>query len=148
MGLKVSVDTNLFIEVKNKEGPYEFSKSVLDMIDSGQLTCALSTVVVAEMCSGYHMTGELREKDEFLAHIAASQNYEIVELSIGLADDAARIRAATELKLPDAIIVASAMGGEVECLISNDSSLKKAEKFMRVLTAREFLERSGKPTRK
>jgi predicted nucleic acid-binding protein len=140
MGLSAALDTNIFIEVKNKEASHEFSRRILDWIDSGELRCVLSTVVIAEMCSGYHSAGELGEKDDFLAHVVSSQNYDIVDLSTGLADEAGRIRAATGLRLPDAIVAASALSKSADCLISNDLSLKRAEKFIRVLTAKEFVE--------
>jgi predicted nucleic acid-binding protein len=144
--LNVSLDTNIFIDVKNKEPDYEFSKRVLDWIDSGELKCVISTVLVAEMCAGYHSAGELREKEDFLTHIISSQDYEIMQLSTGLADEAGRIRAATELRLPDAIIVASALKGGAECLISNDLSLKKAAEFIKVITAREFVQDQSRMT--
>jgi uncharacterized protein len=142
--LNVSLDTNIFIEVKNKEHDHKFSKKILDWIDSGTLRCIISTVLVAEMCAGYHAAGELDEKDDFLVHIISSQDYEIMELSAGLADEAGRIRAASELRLPDAIIVASALRGGAECLISNDLLLKKAMGSIRVLTAKEFVEEQSK----
>jgi predicted nucleic acid-binding protein len=144
--LNVSLDTNIFIDVKNKESDHESSKKILDWIDSGALKCAISTVLVAEMCAGYHAAGELSEKDDFLTHLISSQNYEIIELSAGLADAAGRIRAATELRLPDAIIVASALKGGAECLISNDLSLKKAMESIKVVTAREFVEERSRGT--
>jgi predicted nucleic acid-binding protein len=148
MGLNISVDTNLFIEVKNKETHYQSSKQILDMIDSGELTCVLSTVVIAEMCVGYHLMGELKEKDDFIAHVTASQNYSVIDLSARLADQAARVKSATSLKLPDAIIVATAVGQRAECLISDDDSLKKAEDFVSVMTASEFMKRYPRITRK
>lgn len=63
--MNVSVDTNIFVGVLNKEPLYESSKQILDRIDSGSLNCAVSAVVIAEMCAGYHLAGETREKDDF-----------------------------------------------------------------------------------
>jgi predicted nucleic acid-binding protein len=140
VGLNVSVDTNIFVGVLNKESLSASSKEILDRIDSGSLSCVVSTVVIAEMCAGYHLAGETKEKDDFLTHLQGSQNYDIIELSVGIADQAGRIKAATGLKLPDAIIVASAVKGDSECLITNDESLKKAEKFIRVVTSKEFVD--------
>jgi predicted nucleic acid-binding protein len=142
VGLKVSLDTNVFVGVVNKEPDSEQSKKILDEIDSGALDCVLSTVVVAEMCAGYYAEGQTREKDDFLAHVESSQHYEIVELTVGLADHAGRVRVETGLRLPDAIVVSSALKGAAELLISNDESLKKAEKLIKVLTAREFIARA------
>ena len=137
--MNVSIDTNIFVDVLNKESLSASSKEILDRIDAGSLNGVVSTVVIAEMCAGYHLAGQTKEKDDFLTHVQGSQNYEIVELSVGVADQAGMIKAATGLKLPDAIIVASALKGAAECLITNDESLKKAEKFIRVVTSKEFV---------
>ena len=142
--MKVSLDTNVFVGVVNKESASQDSQKILDEIDSGSLNCVLSTLVIAEMCAGYHAEGQTKEKDDFLAHVESSHNYEIVELSVGLADQAGRVKAETGLKLPDAIVVSSALKGVAECLISNDESLKKAKKFIRVLTSREFVDDARK----
>ena len=130
MGLNISLDTNIFIDVKNKDDSLEYSSKILDRIDSGELKCILSTVVIAEMCAGYHMTGELLGKDDILDHVVTSRSYEIVPVSTSIADDAGRIRAAAGLKLPDAIVVASAVSRGADLLISNDESLKKAAKLI------------------
>ncbi len=145
--MKVSLDTNVFVGVINKEAASGNSKKILDEIDAGSLDCVLSTVVMAEMCAGYYMEGQIQEKDDFLTHIEASQSYAIVELSVGVADQAGRIKAETGLKLPDAIVVSSALKGGAECLISNDESLKKADGFIRVLTSREFVEKRAESRR-
>ena len=137
--LNISVDTNVYIGIKNKEPGHEFSSKILDWVDSGALRCVVSTVLVAEICAGYHAAGEENEKDDFLSHLVSSQNYDIMELSVGLADDAGKIKATTDLRLPDAIIVASAIKGGAEFLVSNDSSLKKASKSIRVMTSEEFV---------
>lgn len=59
---------------------------------------------------------------------------------MGVADQAGSIKAETGLKLPDAIVVASAVRGGANCLILNDESLKKASKFIRVVTSKEFVD--------
>ncbi len=141
MGLRIALDTNVFVGVLNKEPSSADSRKILDRIDSGSLGGVVSTLVIAEMCAGYHMAGQTEEKDDFLTHLEASQSYEIVELSTGVADQAGRIKAETGLKLPDAIVVASAMKGGAEFLVSNDESLKKVAKFIRVLSSREFVDR-------
>lgn len=141
--MNISLDTNIFVGVLNKE-PYSlYSKRILDQIDSGSVDCVVSTVVISEMCAGYHMADQTREKDDFLTHVEASQSYDIVELSVGVADQAGRIKAETGLTLRDAIVVASAMKGGAECLISNDESLRKASKFIRVLSSREFVDQAA-----
>jgi len=142
--LIVSLDTNVFVGVVNKEPLSDYSKKILDRVDAGSLSCVVSTVVIAEMCAGYHVDGQTKEKDDFLTHLEASQSYDIVELSVSVADQAGRVKAETGLRLPDAIVVASAVKGGADCLISNDESLKKATKFIKVLTSKEFVDEGAR----
>jgi len=40
---------------KNKEKPYyKYSKKILDLIDYGKAEGAVSAIVIAELCAGYH----------------------------------------------------------------------------------------------
>ncbi len=140
MALKAVIDTNIFINVKNREEPhYAPSKAVLDKVDEGALKGVVSTIVIAEMCSGYHAAGELRGKDDFLTHIISSQNYIVVEVTVRIADEAGRIRASTGLRLPDALIVASGLREKAEYLVTYDEALGKAESLIKIVTAKEMM---------
>lgn len=98
MGIRICVDTNLFLNVKNKEKlRYKHSKKVLEAIDDGRAEGIVPTVVVAELCAGYYEFNQLKEKDEFLTQLATNPNYEIIDLDLRIANEAGRIRAATGL---------------------------------------------------
>lgn len=144
MAVRVSIDTNIFVSVKNREEPYYGpSRAVLDMADEGTLEGVVPTVVVAEICSGYHTAGELKGKDEFLTHILTSPNYVVAEVSVEIADEAGRIRAETGLKLPDALIVASGLKMKADYLITYDESLREADSYIEAITAGELVEMLG-----
>jgi predicted nucleic acid-binding protein len=93
------------------------------------------------MCSGYYVSGEEREKDEFLTHILSSPNYRVVEVTVSIADEAGRIRASTGLRLPDALIFASGLREKADFLITYDESLRKADSLIRTVTAEEIIRR-------
>jgi predicted nucleic acid-binding protein len=135
------IDTNVFLNVKNREKPYfEYSKSILDSVDDGRNKAFISTVVIAEICSGYYLTREIQEKEEFLLHLLSSQNYKVVDVSVTVADEAARIRSETGLKLPDAIIVATGTTAKAKYVVTNDTdSFKKASKTIGIRTPKEFI---------
>ncbi|MCL4518364.1 MAG: PIN domain-containing protein [Thaumarchaeota archaeon] len=135
--ISAALDTNIFISVINKERDYANSKKILDLVDDGKLKGIVSTIVVAEISSGYE---DSKEKDEFLASILGASNYEIVDVTVPIALDAGNLRLKKHLNLPDALIVASALRHGAEFLISNDNSIAKTQKAdLRVLTASEFV---------
>ena len=139
MALKVVIDTNIFISIKNKE-PYMIgSREVLDKIDEGTLKGIVSTIAIAEMCSGYYAAGELKEKDEFLMHILTSPNYGVVDVTATIADEAGRIRASTGLRLPDALIVATGLREKADYLVTYDETLRKAGKLIKIASAKEMV---------
>jgi predicted nucleic acid-binding protein len=56
-----------------------------------------------------------------------------------VADEAGRIRAATQLRLPDAILIAPSTAADALILATHDSQLVKAEGLIRVLPAEQAL---------
>ena len=140
MALRFSVDTNIFLNVKNKEEPYyRYSKKILELIDDGEAEGVVSTMVVAELCAGYHEFNELTEKDEFLTQLRTNPNYKIVHLDLEVAEEAGRVRAMTHLRLPDAILVASSLIAGAPILVTHDDQLVKAQGLIRVLAAEQAL---------
>lgn|SRR5487761_100442 len=138
-----AIDTNIFISAINKESGYDRSiKPLLDGIDEGKIKAIVSTIVLAEICSGYEIAQkDSREKGEFLAHVLSSSNYEIADITVPVALDAGNLRANKGLKLPDALIVSSALRHGSEFLISNDEPVGKATTLLdlKVLSAAEFV---------
>lgn len=137
--IAAALDTNIFVSVINKEADHEQSKQVLDWIDEGKINGIVSTIVIAEICSGYENAGDSYEKDEFLAHLLGSSNYEIADVTVPIAMDAGSLRSKKKKKLPDALIIASAMHHGAEFLISNDITIGKSPDHMKALTASEFV---------
>ena len=73
-----------------------------------------------------------------------------MDVNVSIADEAARIRAQTGLKLPDAIIAATGTIGKAKYVITNDTkAFKKASKVIEVRTPEEFMSEIGgrKPTK-
>lgn len=142
MGLKVALDTNIFLNVKNKEEPFYFySKTILEAVDRGEIEAIVSIVTIAELCVGYYKNNEIKEKEEFVAGLYANKNYKIVNLDLILADKCAEIKSKTNLKLPDCIIIASSMIEKVLILITNDSKFDKAKDFIQIMLPESFYQK-------
>jgi len=135
-----AIDANIFVSVINKERDSTQSKKVLDLVDDGNVKAIPSTIVIAEMCSGYANVGRSNEKNEFLTHVLGSSNYEIAEATVPVALNAGNLRAMEELKLPDALVVASGLPHKAEFLISNGEALRRRRQVtdIRILSAAEF----------
>jgi len=140
MGVTAVLDTNIFLNVKNQEGPYlEPSRWVLDAVDDGRIQAVVSVVSIAEICSGYYSAEDEGGKQEFITHLVSSKGFTIVELDLKLADTAGMIRAETGLRLPDAIIVASGLAKGASYIVTHDEEFKRAERYLAAVTSKELI---------
>jgi predicted nucleic acid-binding protein len=102
------------------EGNARFAKRFAPLFErhaAGELQLAVSTVTIAEV-----LVGPLRAGEEALTrrYRAALEAWQVVELSVDIAESAARLRAVHGLKLPDAVQVASALAVGADALVTHD----------------------------
>ncbi|MFQ6050709.1 MAG: type II toxin-antitoxin system VapC family toxin [Candidatus Hydrothermarchaeota archaeon] len=142
--MKVTVDTNIFLNVINKEPEFmAYSSKILDAIDGGSLTAILSTIVLTELSAGYNQQGLIQEKNAFFSYIITSPQFEVFPPNVRIADRAGEIRAKQKIRLPYAIITATAIESGSECVISNDSEFLKVKNLIDVFGSKEFCELHG-----
>ena len=104
--MKVCLDTNIFISVKNKETDSSYCELILDAIDENQIQAAISTIVLAEVLVGFYQNKEIHEAEQFLNH--AISKYQIIPVNVEISNKAALLRGTQQIKLPDALISATA----------------------------------------
>ncbi len=142
--MNITLDTNIFLNVKNKEEPfYSYSNSILEEIDNekSELNGIISIISLTELSVGYYKNKEIIEKDEFISGLYSNKKYKIIDLNINIADKTAEIRSQINLKLPDCIIIATALIENSEILITNDSEFKnKVESFIKIYNSQEFFD--------
>ncbi len=137
--MKITIDTNIFINVKEEEKPFfEYSTKILDAVEDGHLKGVISIITIAELCVGYYDVNKPKEKDEYILNLYSKDNYIIVNLDRVLADQSAKIRSETNLRLPDSIIVAASLREKASFLISNDGKFNRAENLIKVCTSEDF----------
>ena len=145
MGMNITLDTNIFLNVKNKEEPfYSYSNSLLEEIDNenSELNAVISIISLTELSVGYYKNKEINEKNEFISGLYSNKKYNIKDLNINIADKAAEIRSQINLKLPDCIIIATSLIGNSEALITNDAEFKnKAETLIKVYNSQGFYDK-------
>ena len=83
----------------------------------GELLLAVSTVSIAEV-----LAGPLKAGEEALAkrYRAVMETWQVVDLTVDVAESAARLRGKYGLKLPDAIQLASALAINADALVTHD----------------------------
>jgi predicted nucleic acid-binding protein len=84
---------------------------------NGEIVLAITTVTIAEV-----LTGPLSVGEEALArrYRAVLEAWQVVDFTCDIAESAARLRGTCNLKLPDAIQVASALAINADALVTHD----------------------------
>jgi predicted nucleic acid-binding protein len=142
MAIIALIDTNIILNAKNASETYSTSSlQLLDAIEDGLVYGVISVISISELCIGYYSQEDMKGKDELLTHLISNKNFEIVDLDIKIADTAAKIRADTGLRLPDAILVATGLIKSAQYLVTNDKELKKANRYLKITSSKEMLDK-------
>ncbi|MGC8515126.1 MAG: type II toxin-antitoxin system VapC family toxin [Thermoplasmata archaeon] len=74
-GIRVCIDTNVFLSVLNKEREfYSSSKQVLNAVDRGKLKAVIPTLVISEIISGFYTDNKDDKATQFLSTIISNTN--------------------------------------------------------------------------
>jgi predicted nucleic acid-binding protein len=136
--MKVCLDTSVFVAVKNTEDDSQQCEKILDAIDNKEIEGAVSSIVIAETLVGFYKNNEEKDAEDFLTH--ATQSCQISPVDLQVADKAARLRAEQKIKLPDAIIIATAEIVGADCFVTKDDTLRKRSEIQS-LSPTEFVRR-------
>lgn len=133
----VVVDTAPFIYILEDHPQFApLFQGLFEASDRGELQIALSTITVAEL-----LVGPLKAGRDALAkrYEKALGNFEMVAVSTEIAVTAARLRASTGLRLPDALLAATALEIGAVALVTHDRD------FTRLNGLKVLLGNNGKP---
>jgi predicted nucleic acid-binding protein len=88
----------------------------------GELRLAVTPITIAEV-----LGGPLGADDEALAkrYRVVLESWQVVDLTVDIAESAARFRRALKLKLPDAIQAASAIAVGADALVTHDRDFSR-----------------------
>ena len=141
MAQRVIIDTNVFLNVINREEPhFNPSTELLDLVDAGEVKAVVSVITIAELSTGFYLMGDDRGRREFLLHIMSSENYKVAPVDVGVADSAGKIRAETGLRLPDSIIVSSGLRERADLIVTHDEGFKVAGEYIESVTPEEMIQ--------
>ncbi len=121
---QVGLDTNVLIYLLDNVQPYrELAAQVLQMMDRGLIVGCVSTIVEAEMLVRPIRDRNRRAQETIELFFRNSPNLVLRGVDRAVAKRAAEVRAASRLRLPDAIVVATAIEERCDALIGNDGDM-------------------------
>ncbi len=138
MEMKVSLDTNVFISIHNKEPDSSSCELILNTIEKNKWNSIISVINISEMLVGYYNQRNFSKAEQFL--LLVQKNYDIQPINMHIAQLGAKFRSQFKLKLPDALILASVVYKKVDVLISNDIDMQKGFPIQ-VVSVSKFIEK-------
>ena len=102
---------------------------VFDAAAQGALSIFVSTITVAEVVAGPLKAGNEILAAQYCEALRGSKNWEIIPVTEEIAILAARIRAIRNLRLPDAIQVATAVATGSVALVTHDIDFSKVQEI-------------------
>ena len=133
-GSRVALDSNAliyFIEEHPQLGPVV--DPVFQMIADGECEAVVSVVSVVEVLVAPLRAGQAALVEQYRELLADTRGVTLIPVTTVVAEQAASIRAAQNLRLPDALIAATAVNERCTHLIANDA------KFTRVAGLRKLV---------
>jgi predicted nucleic acid-binding protein len=133
--MKMALDTNIFIYYLEGIEP-EASKvaKILKGFMNSENEGLISTVTIAEILTGFYLAGDINrtEKVKKLLNDLTINSFKIVPVTFEIADLAANLRAKKGGRLPDALILATAINQKADIIYSQDKDLQRFNKEIRV----------------
>jgi predicted nucleic acid-binding protein len=99
-------------------------RNVFQRVDEGQLTVVASPITLAECLVGAYRTEQTEAATNFVECLT-QEGTDFVQISAAIADRAARLRVKYNLKLIDALQIATALEADCEAFLTNDAQLKQ-----------------------
>ncbi|MHA1745983.1 MAG: type II toxin-antitoxin system VapC family toxin [Promethearchaeota archaeon] len=137
MGLKLSLDTNVFISIHNSKPDSSSCAAILKSIKANGWECWISVITISEMLVGYYNQRSFSEAEQFV--LLMQKNYNIQPINLQVAQLGAQYRSKYQMKLPDALILASGMVNKVEVFVSNNIQMHQ-DFPIPIVSAGTFLE--------
>lgn len=121
----ILLDTNCFIYYFEDNKEYaDKLESVFENIQDGKNKAYMSVLSLLEVLVKPKKENNIFLENRYKLMLSNYPNLSIEDVSFGISDVAARLRAEYSIKTPDAIILATGIGMKVDYFITNDIRLK------------------------
>lgn len=123
---RVGLDSNLLIYlIEEHPEYYRLAEKILRSIEAGRNIGICSTLSLLEVLVQPYRENNDELVNQFYVLLTTYPHLQWIELSIGIADLGAQLRAKYQLKTPDAILAATSIEAGATGFIGNDSQLKR-----------------------
>ena len=127
------VDTNVFLAARDpNDVGHDDSNWLLNSVDDGKFHAIVSVITLAELRAGFAPAQIPALWTPFLSHIKASPSFSIESVDETLALTAGELRSKTSLTLPDALILATAVRRDADCVVTYDRQLLRVSTAVKV----------------
>lgn len=99
-------------------------QALLQALDDAQIVAVTSELTLAEALIKPLKDQNQPEQQAYREFLTSTSVLQVVPISKEILEEAARLRATTKLKLPDAIHLATATLNGCDCFLTNDDSFK------------------------
>lgn len=118
-------DTNVLIYHLEGLRPYAtLTEALLTDLASGALRLVVSSITVAELLAGPYREGSPAKVATARSFVEGLPGTEIADVTLEIADRAAWLRA-HGLRMPDALVMATALVHEAGALVTNDPAFRR-----------------------
>jgi len=132
---KVALDSNILIYFLEDIKPYaDNAENLLSSFMKREKIGIISTISIAEILTGFYASEDeerIQNAKRFLEDLT-HDGFEIVQVTFEIADLAAQLRAKRGGKLPDALIIATALKKGAKTIYSQDQELQRFKKDIKV----------------
>ena len=123
---RVGVDTSVLIYHLGDTKPYsDLTELAFGAIAAGSPGAVISTVSVTELLVKPYADGDTDRVQVLERFILSVPNTTLVAAGYGVAKEAARLRAKYGIRVPDALLVATARSEQAQAFLTNDAGLRR-----------------------
>lgn len=133
--MKITLDTNILIYfLEGIEPQASKVEKILDSFMRMEDEGIVSTITIAEVLTGFYVAGDTEKaaKTKQLLMDLTLNGFKIVPVTFEIADLAADLKARRGGKLPDALIVATALNQAASMVYSEDKDLQRFNKDIKI----------------
>ncbi|ANE45664.1 hypothetical protein SY83_04390 [Paenibacillus swuensis] len=127
---KIAIDTNIFIYVFEENPAFgEQAKQLLEQVEEGLYTAVTSAISLAEILVKPVRDGNLTLEKQYKLLFAHFPNLFVAPVDTKVAERAAFLRGKYGIKMPDALLIATAIVENAEVFVTNDLRLEQVEEI-------------------